>query len=83
MSKDLNTLLKEIKYSISYAGQENKITINLIEKSLGIYEWSIYNRDEVVMLKFLMQNSDFSKKLRMIVSDCGDRKCIMEFHFNN
>ena len=69
--------------TINLLGQENKITINLIEKSLGIYEWSIYNRDEVVMLKFLMQNSDFSKKLRMIVSDCGDRKCIMEFHFNN
>jgi len=69
--------------TINLLGQENKITINLIEKSLGIYEWSIYSRKEDVTLKFLMQNSDFSKKLRMIVSDCGDRKCIMEFHFNN
>jgi hypothetical protein len=53
----------------------------LVDNSLGIYQWVFKNKQENDTTKFLMQNSDFSKKLRMIVSDCGDRKCIMEFDF--
>lgn len=80
---DLTDIGNATSNTINLLGQENKLTINLIEKTLGIYEWSIYSLEENETLKFLMQNSNFSKKLRMIVSDCGDRKCYMEFNFND
>jgi hypothetical protein len=78
---DLTNIGNATSNTINLLGQENKLTINLIEKTLGIYEWSIYSPEENATLKFLMQNSDFSKKLRMIVSDCGNRKCFLEFDF--
>lgn len=64
-------------------GQQIDISVYLIDKSLGIYQWVFKNQQQNDTTKFLMQNSDFSKKTRMIVSDCGGRKCIMEFDFGN
>ena len=69
--------------TINLLSQQIAISVNLVDKSLGIYQWILTNKQENETLKFLMQNSDFSKKIRMIVSDCGDRKCIMEFDFGN
>jgi hypothetical protein len=62
-------------------GQEFDISIQIVDRSLGIYDWSIFNHEEKSTVKFLMQNSDYSNKLRMIVCDCGDRKCLLEFDF--
>jgi hypothetical protein len=70
-------------HTVNLLGQEIDISVYLIDKSLGIYEWVIKNQQENETTKFLMQNSEFSKKIRMIVSDCGDRKCNMEFDFGN
>lgn len=69
--------------TINLLSQQIAISVNLVDKSLGIYQWILTNKQENETMKFLMQNSDFSKKTRMIVSDCGDRKCIMEFDFGN
>ena len=68
--------------TVNLLGQEIDISVCLIDKSLGIYELVFKNQQENYATKFLMQNSDFSKKLRMIVSDCGDRKCNLEFDFS-
>jgi hypothetical protein len=65
---------------INHSGETLDIATRVIEKSLGIYEWTIQG-SAGTSLKFLMQNSDFSKKLKMIVCDCGDEKCYMEFDF--
>ena len=62
-------------------GQEFDISIQIVDRSLGIYEWSLFNNEVKSTVKFLMQNSDYSNKLRMIVCDCGDRKCLLEFDF--
>jgi hypothetical protein len=69
--------------TINLLDQQIDISVYLIDKSLGIYQWIFKNQQENETTKFLMQNSDFSKKTRMIVSDCGGRKCIMEFDFGN
>jgi hypothetical protein len=62
-------------------GQEFDISIQIVDRSLGIYEWSLFNNEVKSTVIFLMQNSDYSNKLRMIVCDCGDRKCLLEFDF--
>lgn len=67
--------------TINLLGQQIDISIHLVDKSLGIYQWILTNQQENETIKFLMQNSDFSKKLRMVVCDCGDQKCLLEFDF--
>jgi hypothetical protein len=69
--------------TVNLLGQEIDISIHLVDKSLGIYQWVLTNQQENDTIKFLMQNSEFSKKTRMIVSDCGLQKCFMEFDFVN
>ena len=69
--------------TINLLNQQIDISICLIDKSLGIYQWIFTNQQENDTIKFLMQNSEFSKKIRMIVSDCGLQKCFMEFDFGN
>ena len=69
--------------TINLLDQQIDISICLIDKSLGIYQWVFTNQQENDTIKFLMQNSEFSKKIRMIVSDCGLQKCFMEFDFGN
>jgi hypothetical protein len=69
--------------TINLFGQQIDISVYLVDNSLGIYQWNLTNKQENETMKFLMQDSYFSKKTRMIVSDCGDRKCIMEFDFGN
>jgi hypothetical protein len=69
--------------TVNLLGQEIDISIYLIDKSLGICQWIFTNQQENETIKFLMQNSEFSKKTRMIVSDCGLQKCFMEFDFVN
>jgi hypothetical protein len=63
------------------SGKNNYIEIKLIDRSLGIYEWTIRGKDNESK-KFLMQNSDYVTKLKMIICDCGDTKCLMEFKFD-
>ncbi len=65
----------------NYFGENKSVEIQLISKHYGIYRWSIKDDKSGVEEKFIMQNSDFSKRLPMIVCDCGERKCIMEFDF--
>jgi hypothetical protein len=65
---------------INYTGETLHIQIRVVEKSLGIYEWTMQGGVDDPR-KFLMQNSDLSKKLKIIVCDCGDEKCVMEFKF--
>jgi hypothetical protein len=67
---------------LNYLGETKHINIKVIDRNLGIYEWTIRDKTKHNR-KFLMQNSDFSKKLKMIVCDCGNIKCIMEFRFDN
>jgi hypothetical protein len=69
--------------TVNLLGQQIDISIHLVDKSLGIYQWVLTNQQENETIKFLMQNSEFSKKTRMIVSDCGLQKCFMEFDFVN
>lgn len=79
LSNEVNATIQ----TVNLLGQQIDISVYLIDKSLGIYEWVFTNPHENDITKFLMQNSDFSKKIRMIISDCGDRKCNMEFDFGN
>lgn len=65
---------------INYRGDELSIDIKPINLNLGIYKWIIKKQEQLYQV-FIMQNSDFSKKLKMIVCDCGSRKCLIEFDF--
>lgn len=67
---------------INYLGERNKIQIRLIDSKYGLYIWTFFNQDGEVKTQYLMQDSKFSKKLPMIVCDCGDEKCFMEFEFD-
>lgn len=66
----------------NYFGEVQSIQMQLVDKNYGIYVWTFYDRENKIINKHLMQDSDQSKKLPMIVCDCGDSKCVMEFEFD-
>jgi hypothetical protein len=65
---------------INQDGAALDISIRVKNKTLGIYEWSIGDKAGKPET-FLMQDTDFRKKLRMVVCDCGNQKCHQEFDF--
>jgi len=79
--KQKSTELTEISI-INYFGERNKIQIQLIDQKYGLYVWTFFNKESNIQTQYLMQDSKFSKKLPMIVCDCGDEKCLLEFDFN-
>ena len=66
----------------NFRGEFQDIQIRIIDPSFGIYEW-LFNDGTGILRKTLMQNSNYSKKLKMIVCDCGGSKCIVNFNFNS
>lgn len=80
--KQKNIEFTEIQI-INYFGEQNKIQISLIDSNYGLYIWTFLNQKEQVKTQYLMQDSRYSKKLPMIVCDCGDVKCLMEFDFDD
>lgn len=79
--KKKNIKLTEIQI-INYFGEYNKIQIRLIDDNYGLYIWTFINQGGEVKTQYLMQDSRFSKRFPMIVCDCGDEKCFMEFEFD-
>jgi hypothetical protein len=61
-------------------GEKSLLHISLIDADLGIYVWSFLKDGDFV--RYLMQDSRFVKRLPMIVADCGDEKCVLEFKFD-
>lgn len=79
--KQKSTELTEISI-IDYFGERNKIQIRLVDSNYGFYIWTFFNQDSKLKTQYLMQDSKFSKRLPMIVCDCGDEKCFMVFEFD-
>jgi hypothetical protein len=67
----------------NYSREIQTLKITGLNKDLGIYTWEILSTDGKLKNKFLMQNTAFSKRLPIIVCDCGSVKCVMEFKFDN
>ena len=68
---------------MNYYGEHKTIHIELVNPPYGIYSWKISSENGTIETEILMQNSEFSKKLPMIISDCGENKCLIEFDFTN
>lgn len=67
---------------INYFGEHKVIRIQLVDFENGIYIWTFLNQQNEIESRFLMQDSKFTKRLPMIVCDCGENKCFMEFEFD-
>lgn len=68
---------------VNYFGDAKHISIKAIKPEIGIYSWQIFDDNNNEEAQFIMQNSDLVKKLPMIVCDCGEKKCDLEFDFTN
>lgn len=66
---------------INYTGEKHNLQIRLVDAAHGIYVWTFINNGE--LSRYLMQDSRFVKLLPMVVADCGDEKCALEFEFDN
>ncbi len=80
--KNVNTDLSEFQI-INYFGEHKTIRIQLISSQFGIYVWTFLNQKNEIESRHLYQDSRFAKKLPMIVCDCGENKCYLEFEFDN
>ena len=77
LAKDLNEFR-----TINYFGKQKYVQIKLVDSRLGIYVWSFINEKHELESRYLMQDSRYAKNLPMIVCDCGENKCVLEFKFD-
>ena len=77
--KKINKKLDEFQI-INYAGEKHNVQIRLVDAAYGIYIWTFVKNGD--LLRYLMQDSRFVKQLPMVVADCGDEKCVLEFKFD-
>jgi hypothetical protein len=77
--KKINKKLDEFRI-VNYAGEKHNVQIRLVDAAYGIYVWTFAKNGN--LLRYLMQDSRFVKRLPMIVADCGDSKCALEFAFD-
>jgi len=68
--------------TINHLGNKLSIKILPIDSDYGIYIWTFTNDRNEIVKRRIMQDSRFVKRLPMILSDCGENKCHMEFKFD-
>jgi len=65
---------------VNYAGEKHSVQIKLVDPEYGIYIWTFMKNGDLT--RYLMQDSRLVKRLPMIVADCGEEKCVLEFEFD-
>ena len=63
---------------LDHEGKSRMLSITLLDAATGVHRWKFDDGETV-----LMQDSRFIKTLPMIVRDCGNQKCILEFNLDS